>query len=60
MGLGGQAHIANRSQGAIERYRPYFDNGPFGIQTPLEDWVKATPSSVGSPQQVIEDTLHFQ
>ncbi|MFC1407363.1 MULTISPECIES: CE1758 family FMN-dependent luciferase-like monooxygenase [Streptacidiphilus] len=59
VGLGGQAYIAKRSQDAYAEYRPYFDNNPHGIRIPLEDWTTATPSSVGSPQEVIDKTLGF-
>jgi putative FMN-dependent luciferase-like monooxygenase len=60
VGLGGQAYIAQRSQDAYAEYRPYWDHNPFGIQMPLEDWAQATPTSVGSPQEVIDKTLTFQ
>jgi putative FMN-dependent luciferase-like monooxygenase len=60
VGLGGQAYIAKRSQDAYKNFRPYFDNNPFGFQMSLEEWASATPTSVGSPQEVIEKTLSFQ
>jgi putative FMN-dependent luciferase-like monooxygenase len=59
VGLGGQSYIAKRSQDAYAEYRPYFENNPHGIQMPLEDWAQATPTSVGSPQEVIDKTLTF-
>jgi putative FMN-dependent luciferase-like monooxygenase len=61
VGLGGQAFIAPNSQDAISRFRPYFEGSPiYGASYRLEDYVAGTPLSVGSPQQVIEDTLEFQ
>ncbi len=60
VGLGGQAHIARRSQDAVSRYRPYFEGFPMFRGHRLEDYVKNTPLSVGSPQQVIDETLTFQ
>ncbi|MEU5083789.1 MULTISPECIES: CE1758 family FMN-dependent luciferase-like monooxygenase [Streptomyces] len=59
VGLGGHAHIAKRSQDAYANYRPYFENSPHGIKIPLEEWTRATPTSVGSPQEVIDKTLTF-
>jgi putative FMN-dependent luciferase-like monooxygenase len=61
VGLGGHAFIAKRSQDAIRTYRPYFEGSPiYGHSYKLEDYMDATPMSVGSPQQVIEKTLTFQ
>src|SRR5262249_48048613 len=54
------AFIAPNSQDAMSTFRPYFDAFPLFGGYPLEDYVAATPMSVGSPQQVIEDTLAFQ
>ena len=59
VGLGGHSYIAKRSQDAYAQYRPYFENNPHGIRIPLEDWAQATPTSVGSPQEVIDKTLTF-
>lgn len=59
VGLGGHSYIAKRSQDAYTAYRPYFENNPHGIRIPLEDWTQATPTSVGSPQEVIDKTLTF-
>lgn len=61
VGLGGQAFIARRSQDAIAEFRPYFDEAPvYGHGPSLEDFMRATPLSVGSPQEVIEKTLTFR
>lgn len=60
VGLGGQAYIAKRSQDAIKEFRPYFNEAPvYGHGPSLEDFMQATPLSVGSPQEVIEKTLSF-
>src|SRR6476619_4054681 len=60
VGLGGHAFIAKRSQDAIRTYRPYFEGSPiYGHSYKLEDYMNATPMSVGSPQEVIEKTLTF-
>ena len=61
VGLGGQAFIAERSQDAVRRFRPYFEGSPiYGTSYRLEDFMHGTPLSVGSPQEVIEKTLTFQ
>ena len=61
VGLGGQAFIAKRSQDAISAFRPYFEGSPiYGTATRLEDFMRGTPMSVGSPQEVIEKTLTFR
>ncbi|MEU4342068.1 CE1758 family FMN-dependent luciferase-like monooxygenase [Nocardia sp. NPDC023852] len=60
VGLGGHAYIAKRSQDAYTEFRPYFQGNPiYGINSSLEDFVSATPLSVGSPQEVIDKTLGF-
>jgi putative FMN-dependent luciferase-like monooxygenase len=60
VGLGGMSFIAERSQDAITRFRPYFENYPVFRGMKLEDYMAATPLTVGSPQQVIEKVLTFQ
>ncbi|WP_046472253.1 LLM class flavin-dependent oxidoreductase [Allosalinactinospora lopnorensis] len=61
VGLGGQAFIRRNSQDAIAEFRPYFDNAPvYGHGPSLEDFMEATPLTVGSPQQVIDKTLTFR
>src|SRR3954470_14806292 len=61
VGLGGQAYIARRSQDAIREFRPYFDEAPvYGHGPAMEDFMKMTPLSVGSPQEVIDKTLTFR
>lgn len=61
VGLGGHAFIAARSQDAVKMYRPYFEGSSiYGHSYSLEGYMKATPMSVGSPQEVIDKTLTFQ
>ena len=61
VGLGGHTFIAERSQDAVERFRPYFEGSPiYGSSYQLEDYMHGTPMSVGSPQEVIEKTLTFR
>jgi len=61
VGLGGQAFIRPSSQDAVREFRPYFDNAPvYGHGPALEDYLRETPLTVGSPQQVIEKTLTFR
>lgn len=61
VGLGGHAFIGATSQGAREMYRPYFEGNPiYGRSYPLDDYIRDTPSSVGSAQEVIDKTLTFQ
>jgi putative FMN-dependent luciferase-like monooxygenase len=55
VGLGGQVFMAAKSQDAVARFRPYFDNAPvYGHGPSLEDFAEMTPLTVGSPQQVID------
>ena len=50
--------LAGRGQA---EFRPYFDNAPvYGHGPSLEDFTEQTPLTVGSPQQVIEQTLTFR
>jgi putative FMN-dependent luciferase-like monooxygenase len=60
VGLGGMSFIAERSQDAVKQFRPYFENYPVFRGMKLEDYMAATPITVGSPQQVIEKVLTFQ
>ncbi|MGR0218710.1 CE1758 family FMN-dependent luciferase-like monooxygenase [Agromyces sp. ZXT2-6] len=60
VGLGGMSFISKRSQDAIERFRPYYENYPMFRGSRLEDHMAATPLTVGSPQQVIDKVLTFQ
>ena len=60
VGLGGQAFIAKRSQDAVNTFRPYFENYAVFRGTKLEDYLRDTPLTVGSPQQVIDKVLTFQ
>jgi putative FMN-dependent luciferase-like monooxygenase len=61
VGLGGHAFIARRSQEAVKAFRPYFEGTPlYGTTYSLDEYMRATPMSVGSPQEVIEKTLTFQ
>src|SRR5690348_4467906 len=61
VGLGGQAYIARRSQDAVSEFRPYFDEAPvYGHGPTMEEFMRMTPLSVGSPQEVIDKTLTFR
>jgi putative FMN-dependent luciferase-like monooxygenase len=60
VGLGGMSFIARRSQDAVNAFRPYFESFPIFRGTKLEDYMAATPLTVGSPQQVIDKVLTFQ
>ncbi|MGC1207060.1 MAG: LLM class flavin-dependent oxidoreductase [Ornithinimicrobium sp.] len=60
VGLGGQVFMAKNSQDAVRHFRPYFDNAPvYGHGPSMEQFMRETPLTVGSPQQVIERTLSF-
>ena len=60
VGLGGQVYMRRRSQDAITEFRPHFDSSAiYGNGPSLEETMRQTPLSVGSPQQVIERTLEF-
>lgn len=55
VGIGGQVYIKPNSQDAINEFRPYFDNAPvYGHGPSMEDFMRQTPLTVGSAQQVIE------
>jgi putative FMN-dependent luciferase-like monooxygenase len=61
VGLGGQVFVAERSQDAVNRFRPYFDDAPlYGRGPSLEEYQLTTPLTVGSPQQVIDRVLGFR
>ena len=60
VGLGGMSFIAKRSQDAVKAFRPYFESYPLFRGTRLEDYLAATPLTVGSPQEVIDKVLTFQ
>jgi putative FMN-dependent luciferase-like monooxygenase len=60
VGLGGQAFIAKRSQDAVKTFRPYFEQYPVFRGSRLEDYMAATPLTVGSPQQVIDKVMTWQ
>ncbi|PWV97322.1 alkanesulfonate monooxygenase SsuD/methylene tetrahydromethanopterin reductase-like flavin-dependent oxidoreductase (luciferase family) [Paenibacillus cellulosilyticus] len=64
----GSLYIANTTEEAIGRYRPYYDahqataaaqhnKSPF---TSLEDVIERGPSLVGSAEQIIEKILNYQ
>ncbi|NHN57428.1 LLM class flavin-dependent oxidoreductase [Calidifontibacter sp. DB0510] len=55
VGLGGQVFMRENSQDAVREFRPYFDEAPvYGHGPSLEEFMRDTPLTVGSPQQVIE------
>lgn len=61
VGLGGQIYMARNSQDAVNQFRPYFDRAPvYGHGPSLEEFMQATPLTVGSPQEVLERTLGFR
>lgn len=61
VGAGGQVHVAPRSQDAVRAFRPYYDNLPPSYrQRSLEDMMRDTALSVGSPQEIVEKTLSFR
>lgn len=64
----GSLYIANTTEEAIKRYRPYYEafqataaaqhnQSPF---TSLEDNIARGPSLIGSPEQIIEKILNYQ
>lgn len=64
----GSLYIANTTEEAIRRYRPYYEafqataaaqhnQSPF---TSLEDNIARGPSLIGSPDQIIEKILNYQ
>jgi putative FMN-dependent luciferase-like monooxygenase len=59
VGLGGMSFIAQRSQDAVNAFRPYFENYPVFRGSRLEDHMERTPLTVGSPQEVIDKVLTF-
>ncbi len=64
VGAGGQVFVKPRSQDAIAEFRPYFNEAPvYGRDLSgyeLEEYMRLTALSVGSPQQVIDKTLTFR
>jgi putative FMN-dependent luciferase-like monooxygenase len=61
VGLGGQVFMRKNSQDAVREFRPYFDDAPvYGHGPSLEEFMRDTPLTVGSPEQVIERTLKFR
>jgi putative FMN-dependent luciferase-like monooxygenase len=61
VGIGAQVFMDKKSQDAVKKFRPYFDNAPvYGHGPSLEDFTSQTPLTVGSPQEVIDRTLSFQ
>jgi putative FMN-dependent luciferase-like monooxygenase len=60
VGLGGQVFLGTSEAEAKKQFRPYFDNAPvYGHGPALEEFTRATPLTVGTPEQVIERTLGF-
>ncbi|HKS98866.1 MAG TPA: CE1758 family FMN-dependent luciferase-like monooxygenase, partial [Rugosimonospora sp.] len=61
VGVGGYLFLRRASQQAIREFRPYFQNSRvMGHGPPLEVFLRQTPLMVGSPQQVIDQTLGFR
>ncbi|YAL84714.1 LLM class flavin-dependent oxidoreductase [Dermacoccaceae bacterium W4C1] len=60
VGLGGQVFMAGTEAEAKKQFRPYFDEAPvYGHGPSLEEFTRATPLTVGTPEMVIERTLSF-
>jgi putative FMN-dependent luciferase-like monooxygenase len=60
VGIGAQVFMAEKSQDAVNQFRPYFNEAPvYGHGPSLEDFTEQTPLTVGSPEQVIEKNLKF-
>lgn len=58
VGLGGQVYIADSEEQAKKEFRPYFDNAPvYGHGPSLEEFTAMTPLTVGTVEQVIENTM---
>jgi len=48
-------YMRKNSQDAVKEFRPYFDNAPvYGHGPSMEDFMRDTPLTVGSPQEVID------
>jgi putative FMN-dependent luciferase-like monooxygenase len=61
VGLGGQVYMRRKSQDAVAEFRPHFDRSPiYGGGPSLEETMRQTPLSVGSPQEVIDRTMRFR
>ncbi|MCP2339383.1 putative FMN-dependent luciferase-like monooxygenase [Actinomadura rupiterrae] len=61
VGLGGQVYMRPKAEDAIREFRPYFDTSYVYANGPsLEETMKTTPLTVGTPEQVIERTLGFR
>ncbi|MFC4910061.1 LLM class flavin-dependent oxidoreductase [Actinomadura gamaensis] len=61
VGLGGQVYMRPKAEDAIREFRPYFATSYVYANGPsLEETMKTTPLTVGTPEQVIERTLAFR
>lgn len=60
VGVGGQVFVKDRSQDALREYRQYFNNSRVYQGANLEDVIRGTALTVGSPQEVIDKTMSFQ
>ncbi|MFJ8111703.1 LLM class flavin-dependent oxidoreductase [Streptomyces sp. NPDC096132] len=61
VGLGGHVYMRHNSQDAVREFRPVFDRSPvMGGGVSLEEYMRQTPLTVGTPEQVIEKTLTFR
>ncbi|AZA12952.1 CE1758 family FMN-dependent luciferase-like monooxygenase [Corynebacterium choanae] len=60
VGVGGQVWMRDSKQEAMDEYRPYFDNAPvYGHGPSLEQFMRETPLTVGTPQDVIDRYIGF-
>ncbi|MFF7171027.1 LLM class flavin-dependent oxidoreductase [Streptomyces pseudovenezuelae] len=61
VGLGGQVYMRRNSQDAVREFRPVFDHSPvMGGGISMEEYMRQTPLTVGTPDQVVEKTLSFR
>jgi putative FMN-dependent luciferase-like monooxygenase len=60
VGLGGQIFVRSNSQDARRDYRPYFANSRVYHGSDMDDVIRRTALTVGSPQEVIDKTLGFR
>jgi putative FMN-dependent luciferase-like monooxygenase len=60
VGVGGQIFVKSNSQDARREYRQYFANSRVYRGLDMDDVIRQTSLTVGSPQEVIDKTMSFQ
>jgi putative FMN-dependent luciferase-like monooxygenase len=60
VGVGGQIFVRSNSQDALREYRRYFANSRVYQGANLDDMIRRTALTVGSPQEVIDKTMSFR